>query len=76
MAWIEQNARWRGRYTCVKYASILRGLRWLHRKIAARKHPHIRDISPRMARDIGMHPADIAVHQHRLPSQHDHHPRG
>jgi len=44
--------------------------------IRPHKHPHIRDINARRARDIGLSEGDMAQHWHRYPSQHTHHPRG
>lgn len=75
MALIERNAPWRARRTFVTFKAA----RWLRntlvRWIKTRKHPHVRDLTPRQARDAGIRDTDIAWHQLRLPSQHDHHPR-
>lgn len=38
--------------------------------------PHIREVNDHLARDIGLSPTERARHQHRFPSQTQHHPRG
>jgi hypothetical protein len=76
MAFIPINAPLREPDSCVKTSPVLQMLRAAFRWIKPDNSPHIREINPRHARDIGLSDADLAVHQHRLPSQHTHHPRG
>ncbi|OAN86921.1 hypothetical protein [Sulfitobacter geojensis] len=76
MAYFPNNALLRDQRNCVKISPVLRALRAALRWITPDRHPHVRDISSRHARDIGLSDADLAVHRHRLPSQHTHHPRG
>ncbi|GLT08970.1 hypothetical protein GCM10007928_12020 [Sulfitobacter porphyrae] len=51
---------------------ILESLRSLFQR---RKHPHLRDLTDRAARDAGIDLASLEPHRLRLPSQHSHHPR-
>lgn len=76
MALIEKNAQLRDRSLFVQMLGIRGRFRQFWRSLWARSHPHIGDLPPRMARDAGLSDADLAAHQHRLPSQHMHHPRG
>jgi len=71
----KQNAQLRDQYSYVNFARIRRVLRWAFRQITHRRHPHVKDVSPHIARDIGIDPTDLAPYHHRLPPQHNHHPR-
>ncbi len=76
MALTEQNTLWREQNDRVKITSVWRAVCVALQGIKPRRHPHIKDINAHYARDIGLSASDIAYHQHRMPSQHTHHPRG
>jgi len=76
MASIESNAAQRVQNACVKKTYTSRIRKALLRRWRRRKHPHVKDINPHLARDIGLGDTDFAQHQHRWPSQTTHHPRG
>lgn len=73
MALIERNAHLRDRKI---RAYLIRIGQWVHCILTTRRPHHIRDLPPHLARDAGLSETDLAPHQHRLPSQHTHHPRG
>lgn len=75
MAFREHNTPWRAPFLRANFTRIATILAWIHRTASRRAHPHIKDISPRLARDIGLNPADLEHLHHTLPSQTTHHPR-
>ncbi len=75
MAFREHTAPRRAVFTRANFKPVIALLVKAHRWACRPNPPHIRDISPHLARDAGLDQADLAVHQHHLPSQHLHHPR-
>lgn len=75
MALMDQIAPWRATETCGKKSRIRQGLAKLTRLWKNRKHPHVRSVTPRLARDIGLDQANLAKHQHQWPSETFTHPR-
>jgi hypothetical protein len=75
MSLMRKNMHSHGRKTCAKKPTIRALLQGMRNWVRPPNHPHIRDIDPRRARDIGLSEGDMAQHWHRYPSQHTHHPR-
>jgi hypothetical protein len=61
---------------CARMTYMIRLFRRVFLWRNACRHPHVRDLKPHLARDIGLDPADMARLTHRHPSQTTHHPRG
>lgn len=76
MAYFPDNARLRDPNSCVEISPIVKWVCAFLRRLRPSNHPHVRNITPRHARDIGLTESDMAVHRHRLPSQNTHHPYG
>ena len=76
MALIERNTPWRDPVKHVIYALIKAVLRAVVTALRPRRHPHIKELNDHQRRDIGATPGALATFDHRLPSQHTHHPRG
>ena len=68
MALIERNARLRGQRTRVDFSMFGGMLGRLWKWIKPRKHPHIRELNARLARDAGINPSELARHQLRCKS--------
>lgn len=66
---ITNNTPARDQDTCVKKTFMSRLWIGIMKKWRARGHPHIKDISPRLARDAGLSSAEVAQHQHIWPSE-------
>lgn len=75
MALIERNAHLRDRKRFVDFHAVKRLVTGIFSWVKPNSHPHVRDLNSRLARDAGISETDLAKHQLRLPSQHDHHPR-
>ncbi|MDF3416226.1 hypothetical protein HKX54_17275 [Sulfitobacter sp. M57] len=76
MAYFPNHARLRDLNSCVKIPHVSRLIHICRQWIKQARHPHIKDVSPHIARDVGLSETDLAAHRHQLPSQHTHHPRG
>lgn len=76
MACTELNTQVRAQEKIVKKPHRFHLIKWMLRLYQLQKIPHIRTVTARQAHDIGIGPAELERHQHRLPSQHSHHPRG
>ena len=69
MRLIAKNTLRREEMTCAKKTFILGAWNGVLHRWLNRNHPHIKDLSPHLARDAGLSDTEVAQYQHHWPSE-------